>query len=267
MKLFCPVTQFPRYGSCQSRYSDTYFLMIGITFRMHTNFSRLRYGARDGKDYNDIGLGVAIRRQVYHALGLNQCGRCVGKFYQSNLNEKVGNSKLTLYYDFQAAILTHGSRCSDEVIVAAMSKIIGEELIVYLEEDEYITLDIGEVENISDFEWEMNASLLRLPAAIDDTYCLKEAYLSFRDLNKCPMVNLDDTYYPSLMHLADTAAKTRLVKTLFAMNGGREELSARINITSVCWKDYRTLVTSLSLKHTGNTFCSILISFVIILLD
>ena len=267
MKLFCPVTQFPRYGSCQSRYSDTYFLKIGITFRLRTNFSRLRYGIRDGADYNDIGLGVAIRRQVNHALGLNQCGRCVGGFYQSNLNEKVGNSKLSLYYDFQAAIFTHGSRCSDEVIVAAMSSIIGEELIVYLEEDEYISLDIGEVEDASDLE---EKSLLQLPAANDDTYCLKGANLSFRDLNKCPMVNLDDTYYPSLIHLADTAAKKRLVKTLFTMNGGREELSARINITSVCWEDYRTLVprvTSLSLKHTGNMFCSILISFVIIFLD
>ena len=117
--------------------------MIGIRFRLRTNFSRLRYGTRDGADYNDIGLGVAIRRQVYHALGLNQCGRCIGKFYQSNLNEKVGNSKLSLYYDFQAAIFTHGSRCSDEMIVAAMSNIIGEERIVYLEEDEYITLDVG----------------------------------------------------------------------------------------------------------------------------
>ena len=151
MKLLCPITQFPRYGSCQSRYSDTYFLMIGITFRLRTKFRRLRYGARDGANYNDIDLGVAIRRQVYHALGLNQCGRCVGMFYQSNLNEKVGNSKLSLYYDFRPAIYTHGSRCSDEVILAAMSKIIGEELTVYLEEDEYITLDIREVETVSDF--------------------------------------------------------------------------------------------------------------------
>ena len=116
----------------------------------------------------------------------------------------------------------------------------------------------------------MNASQIRLPAAKDDQFCLKGAYVSFRDLNKCPMVRLDDAYYPFLMRLADTAAKTRLVKTLFAMNGGREELSARINITSVCWEDYRTLVsrvTNLSLKHAGNTCWFIMISFVIILLD
>ena len=83
------------------------------------------------------------------------------------------------------------------------------------------------------------------------------------------MVKLDGTYYPSLMRLADIAVKTRLVYSLFAVDGGREELSAGMNTTSVCWECYRRLlhrVSRLSLRHSGDTFCFILISFVIILL-
>ena len=63
----------------------------------------------------------------------------------------------------------------------------------------------------------------------------------------------------------------QISNTLFAVDGGPEDLQAGLNTTtSVCWEAYRTLVpcvTSLSLKHTSNTFCSTLIIVVTILLN
>ena len=262
------MTKFPRYGICQSLYSDTYFLVIGITYRLRTNFGRLKYGARNKSEYNDIELGVAIRGHTYQALGLELCGRCVGRFYQSKVNAEVGNTVLSLFFVFQPIIYTRGSKCSEKEIVNAMSKIVGDELILDLEENEYATFDIDEIENIDGIR--KNVSFLDLPATDDDDkLCTARVYLDYRDLNRCPMVRLDDTYYPSLKRLADTAAKKRLVNTLFDVDGRWEELPTGLNTTAVCWEDYSTVVprvTSLSLKHAGNTFCSTMIIFVAILL-
>ena len=245
--------------------------MIGITFRLRTNFGRLKYGTRNGVDYSDIDLGVAIQRRIYQALGLEQCGRCIGEFYKSDVNEEVGKANLSLFFDFRPLIYTRGSKCSEEVIVPAMSKIIGDTLILNLEENEFVTFDIEEVENVPG-TIRKNMSILNLPATKeDDKFCTARVYLNYKDLIKCPMVRLDGTYYPSLMRKADTAVKSRLVNTLFAVDGGPEKLQAGLNTTtSVCWEAYKTLVprvTSLSLKHTSNTFCSTLITFVTILLN
>ena len=72
--------------------------MIGITIRLRTNFGRLKYGTRNGMDYSDIDLGVAIWRHIYQALGLVQCGRCVCEFYKSDVNEEVGNANLSPFF-------------------------------------------------------------------------------------------------------------------------------------------------------------------------
>ena len=122
--------------------------MIGITFRLRTNFGRLKYGTRNGANYSDIDLGVAVQRRIYQALGLEQCGRCIGEFYKSDVNEEIGKANLSLFFDFRPLVYTQGSKCSEEVIVPAISKIIGGKLILNPEENEYVTFDIEEVENV-----------------------------------------------------------------------------------------------------------------------
>ena len=264
MKLSCPITQFPRNGVCQSRYSDIYFLAIEIAYRLRLNLNRSRYGARDGQNYNDKDLGIALRGQLYNDLDLEQCGRCTEKLYQSFENEKVGNTRLPLYYDFLPFIYTNDRPCSLDVILDSFSKIIGQGLNVTFGDEEYITYDIEEMETVREFK--KNASKVDLPPNDkDDKLCTARNYLSYRDVNKCPMVRLDATYYPSLMKLAGTAAKARLVNALFDMSGRSKEpktLSTGPNRTDVCWAEYKALVEMLvphlkgfASKHSGNTFC------------
>ena len=111
--------------------------------------------------YNGIDLGEAIRRRIYQALGLEQCSRCIGNFYQSAENEEFGKARLSLFSDFRPEIYTYGSKCSEELIVPTMSKIIGDTFILNLEENEYVTIDIAEAENVHGIT--KNMSILNLP--------------------------------------------------------------------------------------------------------
>ena len=124
-----------------------------------------------------------------------------------------------------------------------MSKTIGGKFILNLEENEYATFDIEEVENVHGIK--KNTSILNSPATNDDDkFCTARVYLNYRDLSKCPIVKLDGTYFPSLLRQADTAAKLRLVNTLFAVDGGREELPTGLNTTSVGWKKIQNVSSS-----------------------
>ena len=67
-----------------------------------------------------------------------------------------------------------------------MSKKVGNELILDLEENEYATFDIDEIENIDGIR--KNVSFLDLPATDhDDKLCTARVYLDYRDLNRCLM--------------------------------------------------------------------------------
>ena len=251
--------QFPRYGSCQKIYSDVYFLGITIAYRLRANWNKLKYGTKDAAEYSITRLGQAIRRQMYNDLGLGQCGSCRGQFYKSNTDESIGNARLPAFLELSPIFYAYGRKCSENIIIGAMSNIIGKELIVYLDDEEYVTFDVEEIEH-STTPQENMSDLSLSPFEDDDGFCRIRLTKSYRDLNKCPMVKLDTTHNQSLMSLADTAELKNLVKSLFAVDGGPDVLSTQDNTTSVCWEDYRKLVTRLtssSRRSSGNLFVTV----------
>ena len=207
-------------------------------------------------EYSITGLGQAIRRQMYNDLGLGQCGSCEGRFYKANTDESIGNARLPPFLKFSPIFYAYGRKCSENMIVDAMSKIIGKELIVYLDDGEYVTFEVEEIEH-STTPQENMSDLSLSPFEDDDGFCRIRLTKSYRDLNRCPMVKLDTTHNQSLMSLAHTAGLKSLVNSLFAVDGGPDVLSTKDNSTSVCWEDYRKLVTRLtsSSRRSSGTTC------------
>ena len=257
LKLICPAAKFPRNGSCQRRFSTIYGLVVRVTYRLHTNWNKTKYGAKDATDYNDVDLGVAIRKSIDQALEFKQCDRCSEMFYKSNTGMIIGNTRLSHYFDFKPMLYTKKT-CHEGVIVDAMSRLDGEEVIVNLNDGEYVTFDIEEIEDVS--EEEANTSYVHLPPSIHETLsCLQSYTMKYRELSQCPMVKLDDTLYSSLLSQAHSVGKTSLVKSLSGMNGGPERLSNQLDTMSVCWQEYRktvSLVTNASMISTGDSIMS-----------
>ena len=205
---------------------------------------------------------------MYNDLGLGHCGSCRSLFYKANTEDTIGNIRLPSVLDFSPLFYTYGRKCSDIMIVDAMSKIIKKELIVYMDEEEYVTFDIEEIEHST--ETQENMSDVELPHLKDDDgFCGSRIIKKYPDLNRCPTVKLDPTYNQSLMSLAYTEAQKSLVSSLFAVDGGSDGQSTLDNTTSVCWEDYKKLVsrlTSSSRRSSGNllvTVTTVLVSIIL----
>ena len=253
----------PWYGSCERLSSALHLMGIRVTYRLRTKWDQVNYGAKKGADYAIADLAVAIRQQMYQDLGLLQCNRCHADIFRSNQDNSVEAAKLPQFFDFIAYFSTHGGTCGEVGIVDAMSKIIGRELIVNVDGDKHVTFEIEEIETYDSFEPQENMSQVAAPLS-EDAACLAKMYLNYRDLNRCPMVKLGRTHYPSLKSLADTEAKKGLVNSLFGVEAGQEGLVVEQNVTSVCWEDYRKIyarLTNTSMKPSAKTFVNVLAMF------
>ena len=203
-----------------------------------------------------------MRRQMYEDLGLQHCERCHAKIFRSNQDSPAGETILPLFFDFTAYFSTYGGNCSEVDIASAMANINGKELIVNMNENEYVTLEVNEIEY--SYMPEENTSQVDIPLSEDAT-CLARFSVRYSDISKCPVVNLSEAHYPSLMDLANTEAKKGFVNTLFAIEAGQEELEVRQNTSSVCWENYRIVFARLantSLKHSAQNSVTMLIVFV-----
>ena len=227
----------------------------------------MKYGTKDAAEYSITGLGQAIRRQMYNDLGLGQCGSCKALFYKSNTDGGIGNAQLPPFLEFSPMFYAYGRKCSENMIVDAMSNITGKELIVYLDNEEYVTFDVEEIEHSNTPQGNMS-DLNLSPFEDEDGFCRIRFIKSYRDLNICPMVKLDTTHTQSLMSLAHTAVLKSLVKSLFAVDGEPDVLSTQDNTTSVCLEDYMKLLrrlTSSSRRSSGNllvTVTTVLVSII-----
>ena len=155
------MAQFPHHGTCRRRFTTVHDLAVRVTYRLRTNWNKTRYGGKDATDYNDIDLGLAIRQQIEQLLGFEQCGRCVDMFYKSNMDMIIGNTTLSRFFDFKPVLYAEKRNCHEGVIVDAMSRLNKKEVKVDLDDDEYVTFDIEEIEDV--FETEANTSQVDLP--------------------------------------------------------------------------------------------------------
>ena len=245
MKLACPVSQFPRYGTCQRRFTTTRNLAISITYRLHTNWDKTIYGGTGAPNYkySDIDIGLATIYQILQDLGIEHCGTCYEKFYKSNIDRTIGSTRLSHYFDFKASINVENPRCSQEGIVDAMAKLDEKEVKVHIKYGEYITFDIKEIKDLPVNQ--ANTTQVILPY-IEMNRCTTIYKVNYRDLNHCPTVNLDDDLHSSLMNRAKSAGKVNLVKALFGANFGPNTLPTHFNTTTVCLDEYRKTVSLLS---------------------
>ena len=265
LQLHCPLSSFPWYGACERRSSKTNFMGINVKYRLRANRYKVKYGANDKEDYSITVLGEAIARHMYRNLGLEECSRCPEAMSKSNNDVIVGNARLPLFFNFMPYFYTYGSKCQEEDIANALSKLIGKELIVNIDEEEYVTFDIEEAEYT--YVSEQNTSTVELPVLA--AFCSVRIFHDYRDFHKCPMVKLDSTYYPTLMGRANTATKKSLVNSLFAKEGEPDGWSDQNNATLVCWEDYKKTVirlTNVSWKSSSMKIIPIMTLVVFIIL-
>ena len=239
------MAKFPRYGTCQRRFTTTHNLAISVTYRLHTKWNKTNYGGTGAPNYKftAIDIGRATIYQIYQALGNEDCDRCYEMFYKSNIYRTIGNARLSLYFDFKALINVENTQCSYEVIVDSMAKLDGKEIRINLKDGEYVTFDIKETEDLPVNK--ANTIPVILPKT-ENNRCMAFNKVNHRDLNHCPTINIDDDLYSSLMNRAKSVGKVSLVKALFGANFGPNTLPTHFNTTSVCWDEYRKTVSLLS---------------------